>query len=353
MSFSLTPLNIITNRQYQNQWLIEGHMEQESIGMLFGAPASAKSFITMDIAFCVAAGIDWNQNKTEQGKVVYLAGEGFSGIQKRFRALEMKYQTSTNDVYFSDEPVALMDQESINAVYRAIGDICPNPGLIIIDTLHRNFGSGDENSSRDFTQFLTNITTLMKAANSAVLFVHHSGHSSQDRARGSSAIKAALDVEYKIAKKGSLVSMKCTKAKEFTEPPPSTFELVPMAIPGLLDVNGNPIEAAVLNSITHIPQKGIAALTKLDLVVLKSLQDALDDGALPVPKSLITKHPELAGKNYVHLDDWRRAAYKSLDTEYGGTGRQQANQQAFLRSRKKLMSANKTGNDGDFFWIET
>ena len=90
-NFKLTPVDVITRKQYKNNWLIKDVMESKSIGMLFGAPASAKSFIAMDIAFCIATGIDWNGNKTKHGNVVYLAGEGSNGLGMRFKALEHKY----------------------------------------------------------------------------------------------------------------------------------------------------------------------------------------------------------------------------------------------------------------------
>jgi hypothetical protein len=350
-SLNLIPLDDITSRQYQNQWLIDDHMELESMGMLFGPPGSAKSFIAMDMAFCIAAGIDWNGHKTEQGKVIYLAGEGFQGIQKRFSALKMKYQTSTNDIYFSDEPVALTNLKNLQAVHKKITSICPTPRLVIIDTLHRNFGEGDENSAKDVAKVLLYITAFMKNLECAVLFVHHSGHSSSDRARGSSSIKAALDVEYKVTKSDSLVTMKCTKAKEFEEPPPSSFDLVTLPIPTLLDANGKPIDSAVLKSTTYVAPKRTATLTSADKMTLESLKDVITDKGIPIPQSLAAKHPELGGKNYIHLDDWRVEVYKLLDKESRGTNKTQANQQAFLRCRRKLLDFSKIGNDGDYFWI--
>ena len=93
MSFDLIKVNDLISTQPENQWLIEGIIEQDCIGMLFGKPASAKSFIALDIAYCVAQGIDWNGYTTSQGKVVYIAGEGFNGLSKRFKALSTKYST--------------------------------------------------------------------------------------------------------------------------------------------------------------------------------------------------------------------------------------------------------------------
>ena len=348
-TFDLLPLNVITNRPHQNQWLIEGHMEGESLGMLFGAPGSAKSFIAMDIAYCIAAGLDWNGNKTKQGEVIYLAGEGFSGIQKRFCALQMKYQTSTNDVYFSNEPAALMNQENVSTVHQKIVNISSEPALIIIDTLHRNFGDGDENSSKDFAQFLYNTTKLMNAVKCAVLFVHHSGHSSHDRARGSSSIKAALDVEYKISKKNSIVSMKCTKAKEFEGPSPSSFDLTPISIPTMLDINGNQIESAILLSTTYVEPITKDALTSNDQIVLNSLGDLLAAEETPAPQLVTDKHPEMIGRNCIHKDVWKKNVHQLLTK--GGTSKQESRQKAFQRGRDKLLMLNKVESEFEYFWL--
>ena len=105
--FKLKAISDVVAIKPSNQWLIKSHLEVESIAMIFGAPACAKSFLAMDIAFCVAIGIDWNGNSTKQGGVIYLAGEGHNGISKRFKALESKYQTSANNLYLSEIPALL------------------------------------------------------------------------------------------------------------------------------------------------------------------------------------------------------------------------------------------------------
>ena len=67
--FQLTPINTVLQKRYKPKWLIKNIMEKESLGMIFGAPASAKSFIAMDMAFCIALGVDWNGNKTIQALI--------------------------------------------------------------------------------------------------------------------------------------------------------------------------------------------------------------------------------------------------------------------------------------------
>jgi len=349
-SFKLTPLDVLIRKPYKPQWMIKGHMELNSIGMLFGAPASAKSFIAMDIAFCIAAGIDWNGNATVQGKVVYLAGEGFNGIKMRFSALGEKYQTNTSEVYLSDLPASLSDEKNTNDVYQGIIDTCPKPSLIIIDTLHRNFGAGDENSAKDFGNFLYLITTMMRKLGCAVLIVHHSGHGDSDRGRGSSSIRAAMDVEYKVTKTKDLVTMACTKAKEFKEPEPMSFNLVSKAIPACLD-DGDPVESAILESTTYTAPARTASLTANDHLTLQALHNVLPKEGKLANVELVAKHPELAGRKLIHIDAWRAEAYILYDQKNGGTNKPQANQKAFSRARVKLLDFNKIVTLDKHYWL--
>ncbi len=350
-AFTLIPLNQLLSKPYKSNWLIKGHMEQGSIGMLFGPPASAKSFIAMDIAFCIAAGIDWNGNDTVQGQVVYLAGEGHSGIAKRFKALGIKYGTMTSDIFFSELPASLMDPDNAQSVFDAIKKVCDSPSLIVIDTLHRNFGSGDENSARDFGIFLNAITQLIHKLGAAVLLVHHSGHSSDDRARGSSSMRAAMDVEYKVTKDKDLVTMTCTKPKEFKEPKPMSFNLVTQILPGCFDDDGKPVESAILNSTTYTAPVRTASISGNDSVVLQALTDVITKQGKSASNTLSAKYPELAGKKCIHLDDWRKESYLLLDQSSNGTNKPQANQKAFHRAKEKLLHFNKIVTEEECYWI--
>jgi hypothetical protein len=350
-NFPLTPLNQVLSKTYKSNWLIKGHMEQGSIGMLFGPPASAKSFITMDISFCIAAGINWNGNDTVQGKVVYLAGEGHSGIAKRFKALGIKYSTTTCDVFLSELPASLMDRSNAQSVFDAIKKVCTNPSLIVIDTLHRNFGSGDENSAKDFGEFLNTITQLIHQLGATVLLVHHSGHGSEDRARGSSSMRAAMDVEYKIRKVQGLVTMTCTKAKEFQEPPPMLFDLVTQILPDCLDDDGKPAESAILNSTTCTAPVITGVISENDSVVLQALTNVITKQGKPASNDLAAKYPELAGKKYIHIEDWRKESYLLLDQKSGGKNKPQANRKAFKRAIGKLLHFNKIVTEEEYYWL--
>ena len=67
------------------------------------------------------------------------------------------------------------------------------PALVIIDTLNRNFGAGDENNTADMTRFIIGLDRLKNDLNTAILVVHHTGLGNKERSSGNSALKAALD----------------------------------------------------------------------------------------------------------------------------------------------------------------
>jgi RecA-family ATPase len=101
-------------------------------------------------------------------------------------------------------PAALLDPESADQVIKAIDEIVSDIGvpviLIVIDTVARNFGTGDENSTKDMGMFIQGIDALRVRHQAAILLVHHTGHGDKSRGRGSMALKGALDAEYKLAR---------------------------------------------------------------------------------------------------------------------------------------------------------
>jgi len=348
MTYTLTPISQLTAKQPKNTWLIKDIIEQATTGMLFGSPASGKSFIAMEMAFCIATGNDFANNPVVKGQVVYLAGEGFNGLIKRFKALEEKYQTQTSDVFVINKPASLMCKNNTEEVIKEVDNICPNPTLIIVDTLHRNFGGGDENSAKDVGKLMEAITAIINHTGAAVLLVHHSGHNSCDRARGSSALKAALDVEYKVSKKSDVVTMKNTKVKDFDEPKPILFNLVSQPILGWLDDEGRPIQSAILELNSDTAPKRKLFLSKRESGALNTLEALINDKGIPIPQSAIKTNHLLLGKSYIHLDDWRTDVYKSLDAENLDN---QAKQKAFKRAREKLEKEKLLIVTDDFYCL--
>jgi RecA-family ATPase len=214
--FKLIKVSDLTAQPKPIDWLLDGILEAGSLNLLFGEPASGKSLFAFDWAVRIASGRDWLGKETQKRDVVILAGEGHSGLRRRMRALEVKHGIKTPDnLLVSEIPANLTDVAQAQWVADAIKQNCTNGGLVIVDTLNRNMGAADENNAKDIAELLNIIDGCIRSMGLAVLIVHHSGHSNQGRARGSSAIRAAVDTEFCVTKKADSITLGCTKAKDF------------------------------------------------------------------------------------------------------------------------------------------
>jgi hypothetical protein len=71
--------------------------------------------------------------------------------------------------------------------------------LIVLDTLARTFGEGDESATREMSAFVASADRLREETGAHVAVIHH-GPCSRDRPRGSIALDAAADLIVKVAK---------------------------------------------------------------------------------------------------------------------------------------------------------
>ena len=208
-------------------WLIENCFEKEKLITVFGEPKSGKSFIAIAMACAIARGGDFYGHKATQAPVVYLAGEGVSGIRQRLGA----YDQSVYGGKLAGVPLFLSNRGSrineadelekleteISLLQKEVGNI----GLVILDTFQRCF-SGDENSAQEVNKFIKAADQLIQTFNCTVLMVHHTGRGNKTRARGSSVLDASIDGEFIVERNGTkadnedsmLVTMKQTKNKD-------------------------------------------------------------------------------------------------------------------------------------------
>jgi phage/plasmid primase-like uncharacterized protein len=183
-------------------WLIKGVLPSDGLGVLFGPSGGGKSFVALDMALSIAAGRDWHGRKLKRpGAVIYVCGEGQQGIVNRVRAWEKHTGVSVDDLPFriTRLPVRFLDAGSVARLLKAIDaqldDLGGNVSFLAVDTVNRNFGDGDENSTKDMTRFVDSLTDVQKQLDCTLMAVHHTGLGDGDRARGSSALRAALDFE--------------------------------------------------------------------------------------------------------------------------------------------------------------
>lgn len=241
-------------------WLIDRYIERDTITQIFGDPGSGKSFVALDMALSVAYGIAWNGNPTQRGTVFYLAGEGRRGLQRRIAAWQQQHgihDGSTAPFFISNGACAVSNPDEQAALVKDIDDAVKSgnhqpPALIVVDTLARHFGGGDENSTKDMSAFIAGLDALRERYHCCILLVHHTGHADKSRARGSIALLGSLDAEFRIQKDDKRVTMTSTRQKDNDDPPVLSWTLTRQDLPWA-DRNGQPLNSAVLVPNDSVP----------------------------------------------------------------------------------------------------
>jgi hypothetical protein len=148
----------------------------------------------------------------------------------------------------------------------------------VIDTVARNFGDGDENSTEDMGKFIMNLDAYIRVPFGCnVMLVHHSGHN-MDRARGSSALKAALDAEYSVSNEDGLITLTATKMKDAEHPSDIGFRFHYVE---LGEVEGVEIGSVVLQPQDNVLDFAVCTDSAGDKVLAKRLLEVVERSWLP------------------------------------------------------------------------
>lgn len=232
------------------EWLVKRWLQRKALIMVHGPSGSGKSFIVLDWCLRISSGIsDWMGCKVNPGKVIYLAGEGHHGMKGRVAAWKTHHTINSLDMWISKSGCDLNTNSGYLKVVESVRKLKENPVLIVVDTLHRFF-AGDENSSQDTKTMLDACGMLMMEFNCSVILVHHTGLSgeAQQRARGSSSWKGALDIEISVipGKDDKPIKIVLRKTKDSEEANTVHVDLLQVDIPGWFDEDGLQVNSAVI-----------------------------------------------------------------------------------------------------------
>ena len=156
-------------------WLVKKFLPAEGLAVMYGRPGCGKSFIGTDIALHIATGMAWRGHKTKQCQVSYVASEGgLSGVNRIHawigasgKAWPEGFRLTGVSLDLRSTPA---DAEALIADVKANQKDC---GLVIIDTLNRNFGGGSENEDDAMGAFVGHCDRISKALQCLLLVVHH------------------------------------------------------------------------------------------------------------------------------------------------------------------------------------
>jgi hypothetical protein len=207
--------------------LIHGVLNLSSVASVYGPPKNGKTFTMLDMACCVATGSWWKGHEVTKRPVLYLIAEGVERFGPRIDAWRRfnHHGGPMPDMTWLPARPNLRAPEWSDAVAEVAEDL--GAGLVVIDTLARTFGGGEENSAKDMGQFIAGLDQIKECTGACVTVVHHTGKDRANGARGSSSLLGAVDTELEITKTEGVVRVTNTAQKDQAEGQPLRFVLAP------------------------------------------------------------------------------------------------------------------------------
>lgn len=199
--------------------LIADTLDRGTVAFLVGAHGTGKSFIALDWAACVATGSPWMCRPTDLGKVLYILGEGASGLHNRLSAWEEHHGTPIPDDRFRvlGRPLQLANARDVREVCKRVAE--DDYDLVVIDTMARAMVGVEENSATAVGAVIAAMDTIRDAMrHGVVLGIHHTGKDGKT-VRGSSSMEGAADTVYLLTKANAegVTKLNRTKRKDGAE----------------------------------------------------------------------------------------------------------------------------------------
>jgi len=335
------------------EWIIKPIIPNEGLIEIIGASGSYKSFIALDMLFCIASGTKYHGHKTKKGTVVYVAGEGINGAKTRLRGLELHYNVQDYELYILPMPSNLKDESEVMQLASEIKELCNDVAVTLFDTLHRNSAGADENSANDWAEILSNIDKHLKPISKVVGWVHHTGVNALDRGRGTSSRYSSIETQILISKPDNKKAVvKNTKQKDAEEFTPLYFEFEDINT-HLIDEDGQEV-----TTLYPLIAEGTESKTKVKLKrvhhdLIGSLRLAVIDTGVPISDEIKNRESITKGQ-MIEVNEWRAEALKVITTNGSEDPIKQkdAKNKAFTRYKQNLIDANQIGEYDGFVWIK-
>lgn len=237
-------------------WVIKGVLPMAELILLYGAPASGKTFVALDLAAAVCQGIDWRGFRTKRGRVLYIIAEGQRGFALRLRAYqEARGVTLDNMCILPVPPNLLVKEEALELAAVVVAWMKANKGdpiaLVVIDTMAQTMPGGDENTGTDVGTYLAHAKGLGRVTKAPVMLVHHTGKDASRGARGWSGLAGAADAAFEVRRDENVRALVCTKMKDGNDDQAFGFELETIDLGA--DEDGDAITSCVVKHLDVVP----------------------------------------------------------------------------------------------------
>jgi RecA-family ATPase len=319
------------------------------MSLVVGASGAGKSFFVIDQSLHIAGGREWFGRRTQQTGVLYIASEAGKGIINRIAAYRSHYPEIPNGLNFAAvvSPVDLHDPKAdLAPLISSINDLGYRPGMIIVDTLSRAMGGGDENSPDGMGSFIMNMDSLRHYTEAHVQLVHDFGKNTGKGARGHTSLHAAVDTELEVTRnEGSKISTaRVTKQRELPTEGSFSFSLTPIIL-GYSQF-GEPVTSCVLEPVEQDAAEIQHARKKLNAaekIALNQLSEVLATaGEVPPASNHIPKNTRCVMEKV-----WQEYCYRGGISD----GEEHAQRTAFRRAARSLAAEGRIGIWEPWVWL--
>lgn len=291
------------------RWAIRGVLPETGLAAIYGEPGSGKSFLAIDLAAKLSAGLpDWFGHQVLQRDVVYAALEGGRGIQQRMAAWDSVNSVRADRIKFLLTGFTLLSEGDVSALATTVAANVTPGAVMIIDTLAQATPGADENAAKDMGLVLHAAQHIADAFKGLVILVHHKGKDSSKGLRGHSSLNAAMDAVINVErdKLTDRRSWRVTKMKDAEDGATGhfTLERVDLGPDGF----GGRVTSGAVKEITEPP----ALAGKGQPAPLGANQKAIYDA--------LKGHPNAsAGWNQKDLTDLAKVALSDVGGRYRAT----------------------------------
>ena len=189
------PAYRLAERSEEHRWLVTGLWSEQAVGIVGGEPKCCKSFLALDLAVAVAAGVPCLRRFAvpRSGRVlIYAAEDALHIVKRRFDGIceATGVALADLDIQVITAPTLRLD---LDADRRSLALTVAKlqPRLLILDPfvrLHRI----DENASGEVAPLLAYLRELQRRHKLAVLVVHHAKKGA-GRARAGQALRGSSE----------------------------------------------------------------------------------------------------------------------------------------------------------------
>ncbi|PWE52296.1 hypothetical protein DEM27_31645 [Metarhizobium album] len=325
--------------------ILKGWLGVGEFTTISGLPGTGKSVVTTDLACHIAAGMDWHGLRVQQGLVIYVAAERKKLTERRMMAFRKHHGVQDVPLLvvggMLDFTRDLKDAEEIVKIIRDAETITGHKCVwVIIDTLTRVFGAGDQNASKDMVKFVRSCDHILTETKAHVTAIHHSAWSGE-RGKGAIDLDGAVDASFMVKKDGNVHKLVCDGTNDGEDGDVLAFMMKPVEIG--VNEDGEPTTApvVVVAEAEKPPSSGTLKGPKGD--VLNALRRA-------VAKNGIEPDGRQYPEDVLVVDEqaWRMEFYASRDMTSAGAAETARKQ--FQRAPKQLIEDGHVNNIGLWYW---